>query len=244
MKNCEGCYYEDRPPQEACNLCERDQDGDMTGWVPREKLETAMGDATLSRVASDIERTDKVATRIKTHSAGIIAGGRAGRPCYNIQYYDPVDEEWHIGFGSYDLENVFLWLKNEFNIVHPDNLTGGTSPAPTVWGGEAALADVDANLEENLLLQIEEKQEELELLREDNHLKQLLIEEQREQVGAWREEIDVLRGEREDLRIMLEKAKAEANYYKECLANETRLRELAYAKLDMVHLIFGGGNNA
>lgn len=99
-------------------------------------------------------------------------------------------------------------------------------------------------MEENLLMQIEEKQEELELLREDNHLKQLLIEEQREQVGAWREEIDVLRGEREDLRIMLEKAKAEANYYKECLANETRLRELAYAKLDMVHLIFGGGNNA
>lgn len=244
MKNCEGCYYEERPPMEACNLCERDQDGDMTGWVPREKMETAMGDATVSRATSDIERADKVATRIKTHSAGIIAGGRAGRPCYNIQYYDPVDEEWHIGFGSYDLENVFLWLKNEFNIVHPDNLTGGSSPALTVWGGEAALADVDANLEGNLLLQIEEKKEELELLREDNHLKQLLIEEQREQVGAWREEIDVLRGEREDLRIMLEKAKAEANYYKECLANETRLRELAYAKLDMVHLIFGGGNNA
>lgn len=202
MMNCEGCYYEDRPPQEACNLCERDQDGDMTGWVPREKMETAMSDATVSRATSDIERADKVATRIKTHFAGIIAGGRAERPCYNIQYYDPVDEEWHIGFGSYDLENVFLWLKNEFNIVHPDNLTGGSSHAP------------------------------------------MLIEEHRKQIDAWREEIDVLRGEREDLRIMLEKAKAEANYYKECLANETRLRELAYAKLDMVHLIFGGGNNA
>lgn len=99
-------------------------------------------------------------------------------------------------------------------------------------------------MEEILLMRIEEKQEELEQLREENHLKQLLIEEHRKQIDAWREEIDVLRGEREDLRIMLEKAKAEANNYKECLANETRLRELAYATLDMVHLIFGGGNNA
>ena len=172
MMNCEGCYYEDRPPQEACNLCSRGEDGHMTGWVSREKAETAMSDATVSRVTP-----------------------------------------------------------------HP-------SPAVTPSPQGEGFAASDVSMEEILLMRIEEKQEQLEQLREENHLKQLLIEEHRKQIDAWREEIDVLRGEREDLRIMLEKAKAEANYYKECLANETRLRELAYAKLDMVHLIFGGGNNA
>lgn len=196
MENCEGCYYEERPPMEACNLCERDQDGDMTGWVPREKMETAQSDA------------------------------RSHWKSKNKNEWG----EYEIIFASRDRETAKMVERVCQLIMDEEN--GRTRAGTTVewdladkmqprWVIPPVLPDPD--LEENLLMQ---------------------IEEQRKQIEAWQEEIDVLRGEREDLRIMLEKAKAEANYYKECLANETRLRELAYAKLDMVHLIFGGGNNA
>lgn len=196
MENCEGCYYEERPPMEACNLCERDQDGDMTGWVPREKMETAQSDAMShwnSKNKNEWGEYEIIFASRDRETAKMVE-----RVCQLI-----MDEE----NGRTRAGTIVEW-----------DLADKMQPR---WVIPPVLPDPD--LEENLLLQ---------------------IEEQRKQIEAWQEEIDVLRGEREDLRIMLEKAKAEANYYKECLANETRLRELAYAKLDMVHLIFGGGNNA
>lgn len=196
MKNCEGCYYEERPPVEACNLCERDQDGNMTGWVPREKMETAQSDA-MSHWNSK-NKNEWGEYEIIFASRDRETAKMAERVCQLI-----MDEE----NGRTRAGTIVEW-----------DLADKMQPR---WVIPPVLPDPD--LEENMLLQ---------------------IEEQRKQIEAWQEEIDVLRGEREDLRIMLEKAKAEAKYYKECLANETRLRELAYAKLDMVHLIFGGGNNA
>ena len=56
-------------------------------------------------------------TKIKTHFARIIVDGTAETPYYNILYFDPTDREYHIGFGSYLLENVFKWLSEEFEIV-------------------------------------------------------------------------------------------------------------------------------
>ena len=55
--------------------------------------------------------------KIKTHFAKIIVEGTAKKPCYNILYFDPADDEYHIGFGSYYLEYVFKWLSEEFEIV-------------------------------------------------------------------------------------------------------------------------------
>ena len=180
MMNCEGCYYEEHPQMEACNLCERDQDGDMTGWVPRSNK--AAGVVTIPQSAAP--------------TAPFTQGGLDQAAAELMDMEQDVD-----------------------------------------WNDEHSR-------EEGLLKLLELKNKIITELRDRAAMQELLIEEQRKQIDAWREEIDVLRGEREDLRIMLEKAKGEANYYKECLADETRLRELAYAKLDMVHLIFGGGNNA
>lgn len=56
-------------------------------------------------------------TKIKTHFAGIIVDGEADKPYYSILYYDPADNGFHQGFGSFCKEYVFKWLSEEFEIV-------------------------------------------------------------------------------------------------------------------------------
>ena len=285
MYNCDGCYYEERLPQEACNVCCRDENGRMTGYVAREENESGDNNRSVCCADSDNPSTadavplplhkggleqghtqgarqaeNETAHKTKTHFAGIIACGQADRPCYNIQYYDPVDEEWHIGFGSYDICNVHKWLKEEFEIVRPDDLPGGSRPAPTgandLYAREALDAD-QTSMEENLLEQIEELQQELVVLQEKENLKQLLIEELRAatqkltedrddyaaQCDAMVQHLKQVQQEKEELAARLEKETAQGSYYKQWLDDERRSRELADAKLEMVHLIFGGGGN-
>ena len=55
--------------------------------------------------------------KIRTHFAKIIVGGTAEKPCYEILYFDPTDKDYHIGFGSFCLGNVFKWLEEEFEII-------------------------------------------------------------------------------------------------------------------------------
>ena len=54
--------------------------------------------------------------KIKTNFAKIFVSGTPGRPYFNILYFDPEDQDYHIGFGSYCLEYVFKWLSEEFEI--------------------------------------------------------------------------------------------------------------------------------
>lgn len=54
--------------------------------------------------------------KIKTNFAKIFVSGTPGRPYFNILYFDPADQDYHIGFGSYCLEYVFKWLSEEFEI--------------------------------------------------------------------------------------------------------------------------------
>lgn len=58
--------------------------------------------------------------KIRTHFAKIIVDGTAENPYYNILYYNPADKQYHIGWGSYDLRNVFRWLQEEFEIIGGD----------------------------------------------------------------------------------------------------------------------------
>lgn len=57
--------------------------------------------------------------KIKTSFARIVVEGTPEKPYYNIEYFDPMDKEYHIGFGSYCLDNVFNWLAEEFEITEP-----------------------------------------------------------------------------------------------------------------------------
>lgn len=54
--------------------------------------------------------------KIKTNFAKIFISGTPDRPYFNILYFDPADQDYHVGFSSYCLEYVFKWLSEEFEI--------------------------------------------------------------------------------------------------------------------------------
>lgn len=54
--------------------------------------------------------------KIKTNFAKIFVSGTLDRPYFNILYFDPGDQDYHVGFSSYCLEYVFKWLSEEFEI--------------------------------------------------------------------------------------------------------------------------------
>lgn len=58
--------------------------------------------------------------KIKAVDPKIIVGGKADKPCYQIEYYDLSGNEWHIGYGSYCLANVKEWLKTCFEVTNAD----------------------------------------------------------------------------------------------------------------------------
>ena len=54
--------------------------------------------------------------KIKTNFAKIFISGTPDRPYFNILYFDPADQDYHVGFSSYYLEHVVKWLSEEFEI--------------------------------------------------------------------------------------------------------------------------------
>lgn len=56
--------------------------------------------------------------KIQTTFAHIIVGGFQEKPVYSILYIDPSDNHFHVGFSSYNLNFVFQWLSEYFEI-HP-----------------------------------------------------------------------------------------------------------------------------
>jgi hypothetical protein len=58
--------------------------------------------------------------KIKTHYARIVVGGTAEKPCYSIEWYDPLEKEYNLGYSSYYIGNVFNWLSEYFEIVDKD----------------------------------------------------------------------------------------------------------------------------
>ena len=58
--------------------------------------------------------------KIRTPFAHIIVNGTLQNPYYNILYLDPTDGEYHVGFGSFYLGNVFKWLREEFELIREE----------------------------------------------------------------------------------------------------------------------------
>lgn len=63
----------------------------------------------------------QVKHKIRTPFAHIIVNGTPQSPYYNILYLDPADGEYHVGFGSFYLGNVFKWLREEFELIREDD---------------------------------------------------------------------------------------------------------------------------
>lgn len=62
--------------------------------------------------------------KIKTRFARIVVGGTPEKPFYEIMYFDPGDDEFHLGYGSFELKFVFGWMKEFFEVA------GGNAPYP------------------------------------------------------------------------------------------------------------------
>lgn len=59
-------------------------------------------------------------SKIKAIDPKIIVNRDVDRPYYSIEYYDTSDNQWHIGYGSYELKNVIEWLKMDFDVIEAD----------------------------------------------------------------------------------------------------------------------------
>ena len=55
--------------------------------------------------------------KIKVESAEIVVHGTVEKPYYEIKYLVIGEDEYRIGYSSYDLKNVFGWLEECFEIV-------------------------------------------------------------------------------------------------------------------------------
>lgn len=47
----------------------------------------------------------------------VIVRGIANKPYYEIKYREVGNDDYNIGFGSYDLNNVLKWKEEEFEVV-------------------------------------------------------------------------------------------------------------------------------
>lgn len=59
--------------------------------------------------------------KVKVTSAEIVVHGTIDKPYYEIKYREIGSSEYHVGYSSYDLNNVFEWLKECFEIVNADD---------------------------------------------------------------------------------------------------------------------------
>lgn len=51
----------------------------------------------------------------------IIVQGTISKPYFQIKYLEVgMKDRYSIGYGSYDLENCFRWLDEEFEVIAPD----------------------------------------------------------------------------------------------------------------------------
>lgn len=69
------------------------------------------------------------APKIKTGFARIVVDMIADRPYFSILYLDPKDGTYHIGYSSYELQNVIAWRSEYFEIGEEEL----TFPHPVVY---------------------------------------------------------------------------------------------------------------
>ncbi|MDB2032482.1 hypothetical protein PMZ84_14785 [[Clostridium] symbiosum] len=85
------------------------ENDDLGGYVKMDNRATV--------VVNDSNSKD---IKIKVTSAEIVVHGSVEKPYYEIKYHEVGGSEYHIGYSSYNLNNVFEWLKECFEIVNTD----------------------------------------------------------------------------------------------------------------------------
>lgn len=83
----------------------------------------------------------QVKHKIRTPFAHIIVNGTPQRPYYSILYLDPADGEYHVGFGSFYLGNVFKWLREEFELIREEQPTIKSIPVKDLYNEDGEQID-------------------------------------------------------------------------------------------------------
>jgi hypothetical protein len=52
-----------------------------------------------------------------------ISADITGRPYWQIRYYDLSDCQIHVGFGSYDINNLVIWYNEYFEFVNKGKIS-------------------------------------------------------------------------------------------------------------------------
>lgn len=61
--------------------------------------------------------SNKENNKIRVKSAEIVVHGTVDKPYYEIKYLVIGEDEYRIGYSSYELKNVYGWLQECFEIV-------------------------------------------------------------------------------------------------------------------------------
>ena len=68
--------------------------------------------AAQTNVSSELSRLE----RVKAGELFIIVTGKLEKPYYEVLYYDLADNNWHIGYSSYDLDIVVGNIQRYFEV--------------------------------------------------------------------------------------------------------------------------------
>lgn len=82
--------------------------------------------------AFDLEEENK--EKIKVTSLEIIVTGTKEKPYFVIKYKEVGEEDYHIGYGSFDLNYVFGWKEECFEIVNQVAETYEQEVCEWKWG--------------------------------------------------------------------------------------------------------------
>ena len=63
--------------------------------------------------------------KIKVTSLEIIVTGTKDKPYFEIKYKKVGEEHYHIGYSSYDLNNVLDWKEDCFELVEEEDAESG-----------------------------------------------------------------------------------------------------------------------
>ena len=64
---------------------------------------------------------DSMEEKIKVTSLEIIVTGTKDKPYFEIKYKEVGKEDYNIGYSSYDLNNVFDWKEECFELVEEED---------------------------------------------------------------------------------------------------------------------------
>ena len=97
----------------------------------------------------EFKTTENLEEKIKVTSLEIIVTGSKEKPYFEIKYKELGKEDYDIGYSSYDLNNVFTWKDECFDIVNElaEEYNGGWIPCSKEMPGRLEIRRKESSYE-------------------------------------------------------------------------------------------------